>query len=394
MKAFKLIVGIFINMMIGIFLTAPFGIPVVGAILGITGTFVGGPAGSLMAGLALTRLQEFRSMYNSQYDRNEVKRSEYGALEFFQKETDRMGSIVNDDLKRKARASMGSDLKIPVMDKKTVTLGASRTLTIADDENESKLVTVSFTTLSGGFTMYPARYFNNDMAYQDHYNRHLQELLVAFAEAIEDLCVAKLSAVKSQVNNSGLGYTFTNNQFELGNAQKNLFFSDIPVILKENKFFGPGMNCIANFTTQSFINFLSEQGPANNTNYGYQFAGVDYYYTNNIANAADQVSTFYFCPNNTVGILTRNEPDALANTRLPDGHEWDTGLVPIVNLPMDLYYYPGAVDASSLDGSTAHLTRTHKEAFGFSIDVALVSAYNSDAATYPSQLFKAQIAST
>lgn len=287
---------------------------------------------------------------------------------------------------------MGSTLKIPVMDKKTVTIGATRALTIADDENESKLVTVSWTTLSGGFTMYPARHFNNDIEYQQLYNRHLNELLVAFAEAIEDLCVAKLSAVKSAVNNSGLAYTFQNNQFELGNAEKNTFFSDIPVILKENKFFGPGQNCIANYTTMSWINWLSQQGAANEKNYGYQFAGTEYFYTNNIPNAAEQVSTFYFCPSNVVGILTRNEPDAIMNTRLPDGHEWDVGVLPIMNLPFDLYYYPGAVNAGSLDASTAHLTRTHKEAFGFSIDIGLVHAYNSDTTTYPSPVFKAQVA--
>ena len=57
----------------------------------------------------------------------------------------------------------------------------------------------------------------------------------------------------------------------------------------------------------------------------------------------------------------------------------------------DSYYYEGAVDASSVDTSTAHLTRAYKQYFGFSIEYALLTNYNSSITTIANPIMKAAI---
>ena len=86
--------------------------------------------------LVLTRIQNIRS--NSNLDKYEYRPSRYGALDAFIQQSNDPTGILTEELKQKARASIGNILETPVIDyDKDITIGNTRTLTIADSENTS-----------------------------------------------------------------------------------------------------------------------------------------------------------------------------------------------------------------------------------------------------------------
>ena len=98
--------------------------------------------------LIATRTQEFR-LKNPNIDKNMSRMTEWGAYDFFLSQTNAMDSMLSDKTKRRAFASMGSDIKIPVIDyDKNVTVSNARTCVIADAENTSRLIGVTWKTLS------------------------------------------------------------------------------------------------------------------------------------------------------------------------------------------------------------------------------------------------------
>ena len=111
--------------------------------------------------LVATRLQNWR-INNPELDRNMTRPSEYGALDFFIQQTDAPNSIISNELRERAFASIGNVVQVPVINYDgDVTVSNTRSCTIADDENTSALYTVTWTTYSVGFTMVPTLYMNN-----------------------------------------------------------------------------------------------------------------------------------------------------------------------------------------------------------------------------------------
>jgi hypothetical protein len=66
--------------------------------------------------------------------------------------------------------------------------------------------------------------------------------------------------------------------------------------------------------------------------------------------------------------------------------------MPIIDMVVDSKYSSDCADGSALQGGgQAHLSATHKESFQFSVDVATISAYNSDPVTRPGSIFKFEL---
>lgn len=105
--------------------------------------------------LVLTRIQNIRA--NSNLDKFEYRPSRYGALNAFMVQSEDPTGILTEELKQKARTSIGNALETPVIDYDAdITIDSTRTLTIADSENTSKMVQITFATYAWGFTIAPA----------------------------------------------------------------------------------------------------------------------------------------------------------------------------------------------------------------------------------------------
>lgn len=348
-----------------------------------------------MASLAATLSNNFRTEWNEKYNANEQKKPIGGAFYAAQEDTNSPYTFITPELKQKAMMAAGRDVEIPVINYDgSVSVGTTRPLTISDDENVSALSTLTFVIASGGFTMIPARHQNNDISYQADFNAKMRKLMFAFLNSMDSAVLTSLGTNKNQIQPDLLGkYAFTSNTLEVPKSYEDSFYSDLEILLM-SKDMNPDLaplNVIGNPYVASKVKYLGQQGGGNYQNLAYQFDGKDFYFTNNLSNGTGHNGTMYFMPKGSVGIVTRNEPDAILGSKMMDGHEWDIVDLPIINMKADSYYYEGAVDASSVDTSTAHLTRAYKQYFSFAIEYAILTNYNSDLTSIANPIMKAAI---
>ena len=142
--------------------------------------------------LVLTRIQNIRA--NSNLDKFEYRPSRYGALNAFMVQSEDPTGILTEELKQKARTSIGNTLETPVIDYDAdITIGNTRTLTIADSENTSKMVQITFATYAWGFTIAPAMYMNNEIGIQKDFETKLMMCIYKFAEVLDEVALAGLA---------------------------------------------------------------------------------------------------------------------------------------------------------------------------------------------------------
>ena len=351
-----------------------------------------------MAGLANTLTQSLRSSYPSNLDKYEDRLSRYGAWELAKRDTEDINSIVTQEVIDLAKRSIGNSVQIPVIDGADVSIGSARSCTIADTENVSNLVTVSFTTYAFGFNMIPSMYFNNDIKYQADYNRKLIKYLKKFASTLDTAVVSAVETAKSSKWDSafvGAGAKYgalVGDAVQVANAEKNLIFNDLSTMMDEDDFEGV-YNVLGSSTLKSTVMQYTNQGANNDTNTAFQFGDYDFTYSNRVTNGSGVEATFYAMPKGTIATFNRNDPDSIAGSSVGEQVQWDTVEVPIVGLEMGVLYKKECADNSGVNGGSGagHLTASLKETFIWSTDVAIVTAYNSDTVNVPSPIHKGEI---
>ena len=333
---------------------------------------------------------------DSGYDKYERRASRYGAWNTFQIQTDDPMGIITPELEQAALASIGRTLQVPVIDYDgSVTVGSSRSATIADDENTSQLVTVSFTTYAFGFTMVPSLYMNNEIGYERDFGVKLTKYLHQLAANLDTACISALSSAKTQVYADDLGlYTPVGNVAQVAQANKTEIFGDLNVMMEANDYFDQ-LFVIGNGGVQSQVRKVAEDGLYNDKDKRYQWDDKVWNFSNRISNAADRVATGYAVNAGSLGLLYRVEREALRATVARTGHEWDTSTLPLLDIPVGTYYYESVGDFSAIAGAaSADMDRVLKQHFGFAVDVAVVTPYNSAQGTIASPVMAFEIANT
>ena len=341
--------------------------------------------------LVATRLQNWR-VSNPEFDRNMTRPCEYGALDFFVEQTNSPTRILNENLKARAFQSIGNTVQIPVINYDgDVSVGNVRSCVIADDENTSALYTVVWSTLAVGFTMVPTAYMNNEISYEHDFQRKMEKVSRALADALDKQAVAALEAGKTQVLKDKLNYTFTGNVVQVPTQMATEILGDVNPMMRANCF--PQMiHIIGNAGVDSLVRKLAQHGVYNDVNKRMEYDNKVLHYSNNVTNESGKNGTFYAVADGNVGVLTRVDREALRRTRA-NFHEWDVVQLPYIDLPVGSHYYTAVGDQSQIAGAaTADLTCAVKEYFGFSLDVAFLVAYNSDPTTVANPIIKAEIA--
>lgn len=337
-----------------------------------------------------TRLQDLRvnSPNLSQWT---LRPSRYGAFDVFIMGNSEAGSIISQETLDRARSAVGRSVQIPVFDSETVTIGSTRSVTIADSENTSQLYTVSFTTYAWGFTIVPSLYMNNEIGMQQDFTRKFEKYLLQFAADLDTACISALAAGKSQVFGDDLGYDTTGNTVTAPLAKEDEILGDITAIMNSNDFYG-GFRIVGNTGLQARVAKMAERGEFNDQNKTIQWLDKTLHYTNRLPNEVLAKATGYAVNPGSVGMVFRHEREAILGTKLPDGTEWMIDQLPMLGIPVDTYFYYGVGDFSAIGGaSTGDATRVSKQHYGFAIDVATVVAYNSDLSTYASPIIKFDI---
>jgi hypothetical protein len=339
-------------------------------------------------------MQNLRTQYPNNLDKNELRAAEYGALDFFRQDTNSPDSILDADTRANIKASFGNTVVVPVLDAEDVTIGNVRSCTIPDSENTSNLITLTFATYAFGFTMFPAQHFNNDVKYQADFDRKLRKYLLKFAEVLDLACVNVLETNKNTyAGNLAAYYPFTSSALQVADEEKNDLFNQLSTITREMNFSGKA-NIISSYGLFPLVERLRNQGGGNSVNEAFQLAGYNFFPTNNITIPGGARSAFYAVMDGSVAMENRNDPDAILNHRIGDQMIWEEVDVPIVNLRMGSFYREDCTDARNLHSGTSGLTRTKKESFEWSTDIVFMTAYNSDTVNKHQPILKGVVSAT
>lgn len=327
-----------------------------------------------------TRIQNVRA--NSNLDKNELRPSRYGALNMFMMQSEDPAGILTPELKQKAETSIGNILETPVIDfDGGITIGNTRSVAIADSENTSQMYTINFATYSWGFTIVPAMYMNNEISIQRDFERKFNKYLYKFGETLDGVCVTALSAAKSQVFQDLLIYTQTGNVVQTPFVQRDNIVGDVNPMMAANDHFGQIHIC-GNAGIESVIRKLAQRDLYNIENKTLEYSDKILHFSTRIPNAETDFANFFGVQAGSVGILTRFERESILGTKMADGTEWGIDTLPLLNFPIGTYFYESKGDFSAIAGaSTADLTRARKEHYGFAVDVAVLTPYNSDPTT-------------
>lgn len=342
--------------------------------------------------LVLTRIQNIRA--NSNLDKFEYRPSRYGALNAFMVQSEDPTGILTEELKQKARTSIGNTLETPVISyDDDITIGSTRTLTIADSENTSKMVQVTFATYAWGFTITPAMYMNNEIGIQKDFETKFMKYLYAFAKKLDEAALTQLAINKTQILKNKLLYDFSSNAVNAKWTERENVFGDLEVMMGANDFYGQ-LHIVGDPGVESIMRKLQQHGLYNDANKQNEFGTKIVHLTNNIAAASGKYAQGYAVNAGSLGMLTRFERDCLLGTVSGDGHEWGIATLPLLNMPVGTYFYDSVGDYNTIAAAaTADMTRTRKEHYGFAVDVAFLTAYNSAPSTLASPILAFNVSS-
>lgn len=342
--------------------------------------------------LVLTRIQNIRA--NSNFDKFEYRPSRYGALNAFMVQSEDPTGILTEELKQKARTSIGNVLETPVINYDAdITIGSTRTLEIADSENTSKMIQITFATYAWGFTIAPAMYMNNEIGIQKDFETKMMKYIYAFAKKLDETALAALAANKTQVLKNKLLYDFSSNAINAKWSERENVFGDLEVMMGANDFYGQ-LHIVGDPGVESIMRKLQQHGLYNDVNKQNEFGTKIVHLTNNIAANSGKYAQGYAVNAGSLGMLTRFERDCLLGTVSGDGHEWGIATLPLLNMPVGTYFYDSVGDYNAIAGAaTSDMTRTRKEHYGFAVDVAFLTAYNSSPTTLASPILSFNISS-
>ena len=338
-----------------------------------------------------TKLQNLRIKGN--LDKNEYRPSRYGALELFMNETDNPAGIITSELKEKAISSIGRTIDIPVIDYDgDISIGSSRSVTISDSENTSQIMNLTFVTYAWGFTQVPSMFTNNEYAADEDFRRKMVAYINKFAATLDLAAITKLAADKTQVFNDTLDYSVVGNSIQCPWKLRENVIGDLDPLMSANDYFNE-IHLVGNGGMESIINKLAQKGLYNEVNKQMEYAGKILHFTPRITNDTGKYATFYGVAGGMVGLLTRFEREAVIGRVSRTGHEWGIDNLPGLNFPIGTYYYESVGDYNAINGdASADLTRAWKQHYGFAVDVAFVTAYNSDPTTLANPIMKVEVA--
>lgn len=327
--------------------------------------------------LVLTRIQNIRA--NSNLDKFEYRPSRYGALNAFMVQSEDPTGILTEELKQKARTSIGNTLETPVINYDAdITIGSTRTLTIADSESTSKMVQIAFATYAWGFTITPAMYMNNEIGIQKDFETKMMKYIYAFAKKLDDAALTQLAAKKTTILKNPLLYNWSANAVNAKWTERENVFGDLEVMMGANDFYGQ-LHIVGDPGVESIMRKLQQHGLYNAVNKQNEFGNKIVHLTNNIAAESGKYAQGYAVNAGSLGMLLRYERDCLLGTVSGDGHEWGIATLPLLNMPVGTYFYDSVGDYSAIaETATADMARTRKEHYGFAVDVAFITAHNSD----------------
>jgi len=358
-----------------------------------------------MATIAATLTQKLRSSYRGRLDANENRPSEYGALDLFNKQSRGLDSILDPELKKNIENSFGNVVQAPVIDFEAITIGNVRTCEVQVGGAGSKMITLTFFTLSFGFPMVPSRFLNNDLTYENLFIRQLNNRINAALSVLDSKCVDFLELNKNQYFPAPMlqYYPEIADAFQVpadppvnGLAQHRRWYNRIEAILDTMDFTGTP-DILTNPLGMAEVRELRSQGTFNAENQAWLIDGLGMFYKSNrvLNNAGVEVTEYAVLPG-AVAMDGRLDPDCrqgrLIGSPENPSKEWTRATLPRIG-EMGLYYRADCADESAREVAENNfgLTRAYVESFEWSKDFCIFGNYNSDLAGRYQPITKAEL---
>jgi len=344
--------------------------------------------------LANTLMLAYRSDYTNQFDKNELRKTNPGALNAFMAQT-ASDPLFDQQTMANIKASYGNVVEVPVMDAETVTVGTPyvRTCNIVDDENDSAIVTLVFQSYGWAFSMTPDTHYNNEVKYEQDFIRKMRKYRIEWDKTLDAACIAQLETDKNQVFGNIPQYANVGDALQVPAAETTDFYNQAEVIMDQIDF-GGNVDIINSTNHTAFVRRYQNQSDGNAVNDAFQFdlRGYRWFPTNRLVNAVGVTSSGFLVQNGTLFIDNRNDAGTTVGYNiLGGGKVWDTEAMPtgMGSMEMGTFFQEDCADRSAVGGApTAGNTRSVVQGFEFSTDIVLATAYNSDIATRENPIVK------
>lgn len=336
-------------------------------------------------------MQQLR-VNNPGLDKNMVRAGENGAFDLFNSQSSAPTGIVTEELRQRAFTSIGRDVKVPVIDYNgSVTISNTRSCVIPDNDNTSHLVTLVFANFSTGFSMLPARYNTNEITYQRDWERKMSNVIRALGDALDVQAIATLEANKSTIYKNALGYTMAGGSVQVPFVKRGNIFGDLNAMMRANRFSPIGLHVVGNPGVMSVVRNLAQHDIYNDTNKRNEWGDKVFHYTDNLTDGDTIMGTLYAVADGNLGCVTRVAREEYMGTISRVGHEWGTVMLPGLNIMVGTHEKEEVGDFHDIDGeASSDMVCNLKKYYGFSFDICFMVAYNSDPATIPNPIIKAE----
>lgn len=350
--------------------------------------------------IVATKMQPLINMYErKRLDKNEILFSRYGAHDLFLKQSRSATSILSPQNRTNAENSYGNVSKVPVLEGIGVSIGDTRSCSVADAESTTALVTLAFTPLVWGFTMYPSQYVTGNQAinyiqYDSDFLHKADECTLALMSAVDVLGRNVVETFRNTYWPASIAssyYPTTGNALQISQALKTDSFNQLVAVMMELDFYGTsdvlGSTSLIPLTTR-----LENQGEGNATNESFQFKLGAFIFTssNRVTSGVGVQSTGYLIQDGNISIVNRNNPDARAMWKIGGGAipvtEWGLYQYPLLGMTVGTFYKNECAVSNGVITDAASL----KESYSFDTEISWLTPYNSDPTTKQTPIVKVE----
>jgi hypothetical protein len=276
-------------------------------------------------------------------------------------------------------------VRVPVLKRTTRTVGSTRTCATSTTQDDSALVTPTWTTVTdGGFRVNLSTTYGNMYSFEQQFaNSYKQSLRILHEKLSLDTLTfyeANKATIAGQVGNLNT-FNVLNGQMQTTLANKDNFFGFAYAEMMQNRYSGP----YTNVHTLGQMNFeiarQTAQGAGNSTNLAWQTGlGWNHYGEQQFTGASGTTGSAYIFVPGTVGLLNWTRPDFRAGINLGEIEVWTTIPDPIYpGIEWEMKIKRSCGDGNS--GNTGGVGYENSELISFelSADFSRLARYTSTA---------------
>lgn len=276
-------------------------------------------------------------------------------------------------------------IRVPVMKRTTRTVGSTRTCATSTTQDDSALVTPTWTTVTdGGFRVNLSTTYGNMYSFEQQFQNSFQQSIRILHEklALDTLTFLEANKATSagQVGNL-MTWNALNGQQENTLANKDNYFGYAYAEMQQNKYSGPYMH-VHTLGSMSFeIARQAAQGAGNSTNLAWQNGlGWMHFGEQQFTGASGMTGSSYIFTPGTCGILNWNRPDFRANLNLGDMEVWTTVPDPIYSgITWEMKMKRSCGDGNSGNTGGVGYENAQLVSFELSADFSRLARYTSTA---------------